>query len=104
MAGFHLTRRGPDAAARLAAAEARFRSHGFTQFEPIATAAHQGFHVHYIHGGPETFFRRGGDFVAVAGTLSYRDRLGREALAGLLDDGRLGAGVDHHDLLGVPGV
>lgn len=86
MAGFHLTRVEHGVDLRLADAEKRFRTHGFTRFTPFDTGHYRGFHVGYIHGGPETFLRRGADFVAVAGTLVYKGMLGTGALEALLDD------------------
>lgn len=85
MAGFHLVRDGRQVEARVAAAQARFRSHGFSRFTPIRTPEYVGFHVDYIHGGPETLVQRGDDFIAAAGTLTYKGRIGRPALEALLD-------------------
>ena len=85
MAGFHLTRIDGGEGERLAAARAQFARHGFAAPVEVRTATHAGFAVPYVLGGPETFLRRGGDFVAVAGTMAYRGRLGAEALAPLLD-------------------
>ncbi len=86
MAGFHLTRDDEGADVRLAAARARFRSHGFTRFSDIAGGGRRGFHVGYIHGGPETCMRAGEDFAAVAGTLVYDGTMGTVALDALLAD------------------
>lgn len=88
MAGFHLTRDGPEAEARIASGRARFEAHGFTRFTPIVTPDHRGFHVGYIHGGPETFAQVGEDFAAVAGTLVYDGAIGGAALERLLAEFR----------------
>ena len=88
MAGFHLTRDDDGSEARLQAARARFASHGFRDFTPIAAAGHCGFHVGYIHGGPRTIARVGEDWIAVAGTLVYDDAIGEAALTRLLADFR----------------
>ena len=85
MAGFHVTRIDGGEAARLAAARAQFARHGFAAPTEFRTATHAGFHVRYILGGAETFVRRGEDFVAAAGVLAYRGRIGAEALTLLLD-------------------
>jgi len=86
MGGFYFCRDDEGADARLAKARAQFVRHGFGAPVEIATPNYRGFHVPYIHGGPATFHRDGDDFVAVAGTLTYRDRTGTEALAALLAD------------------
>lgn len=86
MGGFHLTRDTFAADARIAAARARFISHGFTCFTPIKTPTHRGFHVGHIHGGPETIATEGEDFAAAAGTLVYDGLLGTPALSRLLAD------------------
>ena len=84
MAGFHLTRDDAGADARLALARARFTAHGFTRFTDIAVPGHRGFHVHFIHGGPETIVVDGEDLAAVAGTLVYDGAMGADALRALL--------------------
>ena len=86
MAGLHLTREDSGTDARLAAARARFRTHGFTRFTDIATPGHRGFHVGYIHGGPDMIAVRGNDFAAAAGTLVYDGKMGAAALGALLGD------------------
>jgi asparagine synthase (glutamine-hydrolysing) len=85
MAGFYLCRNDERAPERLAAARAQFARHGFGPPHEFATATHRGFHTAYIHGGPESFLRRGDDFVAVAGTLVFDGKLGTPALEALLD-------------------
>lgn len=86
MAGFHLTRIDGREEGRLADARAQFARHGFGAPNEFRTATHAGFHTPPVFGGPESFLRRGDDFVAAAGTLAYRGRLGGEALGLLLDD------------------
>jgi asparagine synthase (glutamine-hydrolysing) len=85
MGGFHLTRDDAGAPARLKAARARFAAHGFHKPTEFALPGWRGFHCGYIHGGPDTFLRRGDDLVAIAGTLLSGDQLGRPALEHLLD-------------------
>jgi|GEM_PF-342010 len=86
MAGFYLCRDDDRAPLRLETARAQFARHGFGAPVEIAAPGYRGFHVPYVHGGPDTFFARGDDFVAVAGTLVYDGKVGRPALAALLDD------------------
>jgi asparagine synthase (glutamine-hydrolysing) len=85
MAGFFLCRNDDRADARLAAARAQFARHGFAAPTEFATATHRGFHVPFIHGGPQSFLRRGDDFVGVAGTLVFDGKMGAPALEALLD-------------------
>lgn len=85
MAGFYLCRDDERAPVRLAAARAQFARHGFGPPREFVTETHRGFHASYIHGGPETFLRRGDDFAAVAGTLVFDGKLGTPALEALLD-------------------
>ncbi len=84
MAGFHLTRDDETIDTRIAAARARFVSHGFSRFTPVAVPGYRGFHVGYIHGGPDTILHAGEDLIVVAGTLTYDGLIGRPALARLL--------------------
>jgi hypothetical protein len=85
MAGFYLCRNDERAPKRLADARAQFVRHGFGDPREVVTPTHRGFHVPYIHGGPEMLFRRGDDFVAAAGTLLFDGRFGTAALEALLD-------------------
>ncbi len=85
MAGFHVTRIDGGEGGRLAEARAQFARHGFAAPTEFRTATHAGFHVPYVFGGPEMFLARGDDFIAAAGTLAYRGRLGAEALSALLE-------------------
>lgn len=87
MGGFYLCRDDERAGARLESARAQFARHGFGAPAEIAAAGYRGFHVPYIHGGPDLLLRDGGDFAAVAGTLVHRGQMGRAALAGLLANG-----------------
>ena len=92
MGGFYICRTDGDETATerlLADARVQFAAHGFGAPTDFSTPTHRGFHVGAIHGGPATFLARGDDFVAVAGTLVYRDQLGTPALERLLDDFRL---------------
>ncbi|MCA3255041.1 MAG: hypothetical protein INF91_05445 [Alphaproteobacteria bacterium] len=87
MGGFYLCRDDERADARLQSARAQFARHGFGAPEDIAAAGYRGFHVPYIHGGPDLLLREGDDFAAVAGTLVHRGQMGRPALQGLLAQG-----------------
>ena len=84
MGGLFLSKNADESA--LAAAEAQFRLHGFTDFRQIDAGEYRGFHAPPFHGGPESFLSRGDDYVAVAGTLSYDGKLGTPALEALLAD------------------
>ncbi len=90
MGGFYLCRQTEAHAdeARIAAAEAQFRLHGFTRFTPLRTAAHAGFHAAPIHGSHVCHYRDGEDFIAVAGTLIHDGKFGEPALRALLADFR----------------
>ncbi|MBL8646135.1 MAG: hypothetical protein JNL46_02700, partial [Sphingosinicella sp.] len=90
MGGFYLCRvtEGDADDARIAAAEAQFRLHGFTRFTPIRSAAHAGFHAAPIHGSHVCVHRDGEDFIAVAGTLIHDGKFGEAALRALLGDFR----------------
>jgi hypothetical protein len=84
MAGFYLTRE-THAAERLAMARDQFARHGFGEPQPLALPGWRGLHWPYAMGGVETIHRDGDDWVAVAGTLFFDGRMGREALARLLE-------------------
>ena len=86
MGGFYLCRDDGRADGRLADARQQFDRHGFSQPTDLSIPGWRGFHVPYIHGGPDLFLERGDDFAAVAGTLAYDGRLGTPALHALLDD------------------
>ncbi len=88
MGGIYICRRDADGAvpaADLEVARQQYRHHGFAAPTAFETPTHIGFHTGFIHGGPDGFFRRGSDFVAVAGTLVYDGKMGTPALAALLD-------------------
>ena len=89
MGGFYLCRDDERADTRLASAREQFARHGFGAPTELAAVGYRGFHVPYIHGGPDLLLRRGDDFAAVAGTLVHNGKLGRDALEGLLDRGGL---------------
>ncbi|OWV32959.1 hypothetical protein B5C34_05455 [Pacificimonas flava] len=73
-----------DIDADLARARAQFERHGYRGVTPIDAGAFRGFHAQPEYGGPATFFSRGDDFVAVAGTLTYDGMMGERALSALL--------------------
>jgi len=81
MAGLFLvrTRDRAFADAAIAAARSRF-ANGSEREIPGWTVLH----APYASGGPDTFFERGEDFAAVAGTLTCDGRMGAKALAALL--------------------
>src|SRR4051794_20586562 len=100
MSGLFLvqSRDRPFADAALAAAKAQYRSHGFGGGTEREVPGWHLLHFPYIAGGPETLLVDGGDFVAVAGTLTCDGKMGKPALEALLamaapeapDWGRLG--------------
>lgn len=87
MAGLYLTRADEpqQTQARIDAAARQYADHGFGQPTPIAIPGWTGMHYGYVQGGPSTFYREGDDLVAVAGTLTFGGRIGKAALAALLD-------------------
>ena len=89
MGAWHLVRRtedgGADAAA-IAAARAQFERAGHTKFTPLDHAGHAGFHAAPVNGGPTGFLAQGDDWIAVAGSLTYKGRMGTAALEKLLTD------------------
>lgn len=85
MAGLFLVRDDDRASEALAAARAQFGRHGFAHGETLALPGWRLLHFPYIQGGPATLMRRGDDFAAVAGTLSFDGLLGAPALEALLD-------------------
>ncbi|MEA3064021.1 MAG: hypothetical protein QOJ27_456 [Sphingomonadales bacterium] len=86
MAGLFLVRTGnPDGAdAAMARARAQFGRHGFTRLAEMAFPGWRLLHAPHILGGPESLLEQGDDLVAVAGTLTYDDLMGRPALEALL--------------------
>jgi asparagine synthase (glutamine-hydrolysing) len=85
MGGFHLTRDDEGAPARLAAARARFRSHGFPEPVDLVFPGWRGFHCGYIHGGDDLLLAAGPDRVALAGTMAAGGAAGASALAHFFD-------------------
>ncbi len=85
MGGFYLCRDDERAEARLAGARVQFARHGFSGPVELPVPGWRGFHVPYIHGGPDTLLQRGDDFAAVAGTLVCGGQLGAPGLQALLD-------------------
>jgi asparagine synthase (glutamine-hydrolysing) len=85
MGALFLVRSGnPDAAdSAIAGARAQFGRHGFTGFVEKAFPGWRLLHAPHIIGGPESLLEEGDDLVAVAGTLTYNDRMGRPALEAL---------------------
>ncbi|MGB7405932.1 MAG: hypothetical protein WA906_09595, partial [Pacificimonas sp.] len=86
MGGLYLVEADDRATNRIADARAQFARHGFTAFEEIDAPGLTGFHAPPYHGGPDSLYRDGSDLIAVAGTLSYDKKLGKNALAALLAD------------------
>ncbi|WNO53300.1 hypothetical protein [Stakelama saccharophila] len=91
MAGLFLAHRPTaDAAAEpLAAARAQFTRHGFGAPRALAAPGWDILAWESIAGGPESLWREGEDFIAVAGTLVYDGRMGGPALSALLRDSDL---------------
>lgn len=80
----------PEAAdAAIAAARAQFALHGFSGLAEKALPGWRLLHAPHIIGGPESLLELGDDLVAVAGTLTWDDLMGRPALEALLRDIRL---------------
>jgi hypothetical protein len=79
----------------MAGARAQFARHGLGTPSEREIPGWRVLHAPYEKGGPETFFARGEDFAAVAGTLSCDGKMGAAALEALLamdspDWGRIG--------------
>lgn len=75
----------PEAAARaIAGARAQLARHGFDSVAETRFPGWRLLHAPHIIGGPESHFERGDDLVAVAGTLTWDDLMGRPALEALL--------------------
>jgi asparagine synthetase B (glutamine-hydrolysing) len=88
MAALFLVRTAdPDAAgAAIASARAQFERHGFTGLAEKALPGWRLLHAPHILGGPDSLLEDGDDLVAVAGTLTWDDLMGRPALEALLRD------------------
>jgi asparagine synthase (glutamine-hydrolysing) len=86
MAAIFLVRTAdPKAAdAAIAGARAQFERHGFADLAERALPGWRLLHAPHIIGGPESLFEQGDDLVAVAGTLTWDDLMGRPALEALL--------------------
>src|SRR5688572_9865549 len=88
MAALFLVRTAdPDAAeAAIAAARTQFGRHGFSGLAEKSLPGWRLVHAPHISGGPESLFEQGDDLVAVAGTLTWDELMGRPALEALLRD------------------
>ncbi|HYE28221.1 MAG TPA: hypothetical protein VEA61_08300 [Allosphingosinicella sp.] len=86
MGALFLVRSGNSKAAdaAIAGARAQFARHGFPAPSERTLPGWRLLHAPHIIGGPESLLENGDDLVAVAGTLTYDDRMGRPALAALL--------------------
>ena len=86
MAALFLVRnRDPDTAqAAIDGARAQFGRHGFTGLAERSLPGWRLLHAPHIIGGPESLLEQGDDLVAVAGTLTFDDLMGRPALEALL--------------------
>ncbi|HEX8379655.1 MAG TPA: hypothetical protein VF619_03780 [Allosphingosinicella sp.] len=91
MAALFLVRtRDPQSAqAAIDRARAQFELHGFSGLSERALPGWRLLHAPHIIGGPENLLEDGEDLVAVAGTLTWDDLIGRPALEGLLREARL---------------
>jgi hypothetical protein len=75
----------PDAAeAAIAGARAQFGRHGLSAIAEKALPGWRLLHAPHILGGPDSVYEEGDDLVAVAGTLTYDDLMGRPALEAML--------------------
>jgi asparagine synthase (glutamine-hydrolysing) len=86
MGAIFLIQTGDDGAANaaIAAARAQFERHGFSGLAEKALPGWRLLHAPHILGGPESLLEEGEDLVAVAGTLTWDDLMGRPALEALL--------------------
>ena len=86
MAGLFLVRTAdPERAeAAIAGARAQFARHGFASFTEKTLPGWRLLHAPHIIGGPESLLEDREDLVAVAGTLTWDDLMGRPALEALL--------------------
>ncbi|HEU0097799.1 MAG TPA: hypothetical protein VFQ67_03400 [Allosphingosinicella sp.] len=75
----------PDGAeAAIAGARTRFAEHGFSRLSERSLPGWRLLHAPHIIGGPDSLLEAGDDLVAVAGTLTFDDLMGRPALEALL--------------------
>jgi asparagine synthase (glutamine-hydrolysing) len=88
MAALFLVRnQDPDSAgAAIDAARTQFALHGFTGLAEKTLPGWRLLHAPHIIGGPESLIEDGDDLVAVAGTVTWDDLMGRPALEALLRD------------------
>ena len=86
MAALFLVRtRDPDSAqAAIDGARTQFQRHGFSGIAERSLPGWRLLHAPHIIGGPESLLEQGDDLVAVAGTLTFDDLMGRPALEALL--------------------
>jgi asparagine synthase (glutamine-hydrolysing) len=86
MAALFLVRTNdPEAAqAAIAGARSQFALHGFSGLSEKTLPGWRLLHAPHIIGGPESLLEDGDDLVAVAGTLTWDDLMGRPALEALL--------------------
>jgi hypothetical protein len=86
MAALFLVRtRDPDSAqAAIEGARAQLERHGFSGLSEKALPGWRLLHAPHIIGGPQSLLEEGDDLVAVAGTLTWDDLMGRPALEALL--------------------
>lgn len=86
MAALFLVRnRDPDSAqAAIEGARAQFGRHGFSGLAERSLPGWRLLHAPHIIGGPESLLEQGEDLVAVAGTLTFDDLMGKPALEALL--------------------
>lgn len=86
MGALFLARAGNSDAAdsAIAGARAQFARHGLALPAERSLPGWRLLHAPHILGGPESLFEEGDDLIAVAGTLTWDDRMGRPALEALL--------------------
>jgi asparagine synthase (glutamine-hydrolysing) len=83
---FLVSTRDPDSAqAAIDGARTQFRQHGFSGPTERGLPGWRLLHSPHIIGGPESLLEQGDDLVAVAGTLTWDDLMGRPALEALLE-------------------
>ncbi|TKD51353.1 adenine nucleotide alpha hydrolase family protein [Sphingomonas baiyangensis] len=97
MAGLHIVRTDSRDDPALVAARAQFARHGFAAPSVLRWPGWTALHFGYAVGGVETLHVDGDDFVAVAGTLTFGNAIGKPALVALLAGW---AGVPDWDRLG----